>query len=235
MADTDPLRIGLAGGFIAALVTAQFLAVKIVVVSLPWTIPVVGDAVLVPAGVVAIGITFLATDCYTELYGGRSAHRLVNVGFGTLALMLALLWLAIVLPGSEMGVDPTLFADVLAPSTNVVLGGLLGYLVSQHWDVLVFDALRERTGTPYLWVRNLVSTGTSQAVDTTIFILIAFWLAPTVLGLGSSLPPAALASLLLGQYLAKLAIALLDTPFVYAIVGLARRQEPQRPHATVGD
>ncbi len=226
MSDTDIGRVGLAGGFIAALVTAQFLAVKILVIPLPGTVPVVGDAILLPAGVIAIAITFLATDCYTELYGAPAAHRLVNVGFATLALMLALLWLAIALPGSDMGVDPVLFAEVLAPSTNIVVGGLLGYVVSQHWDVFVFDALRRRTGTPYLWLRNLLSTGTSQAIDTAIFILVGFWLAPTLLGLGDPLPAAALASLLVGQYLAKLGLAILDTPFVYAIVGLARRGDP---------
>lgn len=225
MNGSNALRIGLAAAFIASLVTAQFLAVKILSLPLPASLPVVGDAILVPAGVVAIGITFLATDCYTELFGRRDAHRLVNVGFGMLALIIALLWLAIVLPGSEQGVDPDLFATVLAPSTNIVLGGLLAYIVSQHWDVFVFHRVREITERRYLWVRNLLSTGTSQAIDTAIFILSAFWLAPLVLGIGDALPAVALVSLLLGQYLAKLAIAVLDTPFVYAIVGFARRSD----------
>lgn len=225
MNGSDTLRLGLAAAFIASLVTAQMLAVKILELPLPVDIPLVGEAILVPAGVVAFGITFLATDCYTELYGDRAAHRLVNVGFAMLALILGLLWLAIILPGSEQGVDPDSFASVLAPSTNIVVGGLLAYIVSQHWDVFVFQRIRERTAGRYLWIRNLASTGTSQAVDTTIFILTAFWLAPIVIGVGEALPAAALLSLLLGQYLAKIGIAVLDTPVVYGIVGFARREE----------
>lgn len=55
--------------FVTALVTAQLLAVKILAFGLPVALPVVGDAIIVPAGVLAYAITFLATDCYTELYG----------------------------------------------------------------------------------------------------------------------------------------------------------------------
>lgn len=221
--DVDGFRIALAAAFIASLITAQFLAVKVLVVALPTALPVVGDAILAPAGVIAIGITFLATDCYTELYGERPARRLVNVGFGTLVLMLALLWLAILLPGSGQGVDPELFAGVLGPSTNIVLGGLLAYLLSQHWDVFVFQRVREYTRDRHLWLRNLGSTATSQAIDTTVFIVVAFGVAPVALGIGEALPSAVLMSLVLGQYLAKLAIAVLDTPFVYLITGAAKR------------
>lgn len=226
----ETFRVGIAAAFVAALVTAQFIAVKILLLPLPVSLPFVGDAILVPAGVLAIGITFLATDCYTELYGRDPAHRLVNLGFGTLALMLGLLWLAIVLPGSSEGVPPDAFVGVLGPSTNIVFGGLLAYLVSQHWDVFVFHRIRTYTAARHLWLRNIASTVTSQAVDTAIFILTAFWLAPLVFGFGEALPPVALAALILGQYLAKLGIALLDTPFVYAVVGLARRRGVV-PHA----
>lgn len=225
MSDVTLMRTGLAGAFIASLVTAQILAVKILAIPLPYSIPIVGDAILVPAGVLAFGITFLATDCYTELYGDQAAHRLVNVGLGTIVLMLGLLWGAITLPGSDAGVDPALFGDVLAPSTNIVIGGLLAYMVSQHWDVFAFHRVRIHTEGKHLWVRNLGSTGTSQAIDTTIFILTAFWFAPLVLGIGETLPAIVLASLLVGQYLAKLAIAVLDTPFVYLLVGWARRDD----------
>ncbi len=222
----ETFRLGLVGLFVVSLITAQFLAVKILVIPLPVTLPLIGEAILVPAGVIAIAVTFLATDCYTELYGARAARRLVNIGFATLFVMLVLLWLAILAPGSpDAGVDPDLFAAVLAPSTNIVLGGLLAYIVSQHWDVFAFHRIREWSGTRWLWLRNLASTGTSQLIDTTIFILVAFWLAPVIAGIGAAESPVVLLALILGHYLVKVAIAILDTPFVYGIVGYARSQE----------
>jgi uncharacterized integral membrane protein (TIGR00697 family) len=107
---------------------------------------------------------------------------------------------------------------VLGASTNIVAGSLLAYLVSQNWDVLVFHALRERTDGRYLWFRNVASTATSQAIDTVIFVSVAFLVAPALLGTGQPLPTPVVLSLVAGQYLLKLLIALADTPFVYAVV-----------------
>ncbi|MFC6905655.1 queuosine precursor transporter [Halalkalicoccus tibetensis] len=227
-------RLVLAALFVTALVVAQLLAVKILALPLPAALPAVGGEIIVPAGVLAYAITFVATDCYAELYGKRPAQLLVNVGFGMIFVMLGLLWLAILAPGSPAGVDPDLFAQVLAPSTNVVLGGLLAYLVSQNWDVLAFHRIRERTGGRLLWARNLGSTATSQALDTVVFILVAFSLAPSLLGIGMALPGSELAALIVGQYLIKLLIALADTPVVYAVVGLVRSREGD-PAATPAD
>ena len=103
-------RLVFAALFVTALVTAQLLAVKILSLSLPVALPAIGTEIIVPAGVLAYAITFVATDCYAELYGKRPAQVLVNVGFGMVFVMLSLLWLAILAPGSPTGVDPDLFA-----------------------------------------------------------------------------------------------------------------------------
>ncbi|ADJ13794.1 queuosine precursor transporter [Halalkalicoccus jeotgali] len=226
--ESNAPRLVLAAAFVTALVVAQLLAVKILALSLPVGLPVVGSEIIVPAGVLAYAITFLATDCYGELYGKRPARTLVTVGFAMILLMLALLWLAILAPGSPAGVDPELFEQVLAPSTNVVLGGLLAYLVSQHWDVIAFHGIRERTGDRLLWARNVGSTATSQALDTVVFVLVAFSLAPTLFGIGVALPAGELLALIVGQYLLKLLIALADTPVVYGVVGLVHSRRDER-------
>ena len=150
---------------------------------------------------------------------------LVNVGFFMNFVMLALVWSTIAAPAAGTGVDPETFRTALGASTNVVAGSLLAYLVSQNWDVLVFHRIREYTDGRHLWLRNIGSTATSQAIDTVIFVAIAFWLAPAVLGVGAALPSAVLASLIVGQYLLKLLIALVDTPFVYLVVRLLRGSE----------
>lgn len=219
---SDLPQIALVGLFVTGLVTAQILAVKLLPVPMPESLPLLGGSVLVPAGVLAYAITFLASDCYAELYGRRRAQRLVNVAFGMNFVMLALVWLAIAAPGSPAGVDPDGFRAVLGPSTNIVIASLAAYLVSQNFDVLAFEAIGNRTGGRHLWLRNLGSTGMSQSIDTTIFILLAFAVVPAAIGVGNTNPPPVLLELIVGQYLLKLVIAVLDTPFVYAIVGAVR-------------
>ena len=217
-------KIGFAALFVTALVTAQLIAVKLLVVPYPDWVPFIGTSVLVPAGVIAYALTFFASDCYAELYGRRPAQIMVNVGFGMNFVMLALVWVAIELPGSQAGADPAAFANVLSLSTNIVIGSLAAYVVSQNWDVIAFHSIGERTGGRYLWLRNVGSTATSQLIDTVIFVLIAFAGVPAILGIGRALPANVLVGLIVGQYIIKLLIAVVDTPFVYAAVGYLRSQ-----------
>jgi uncharacterized integral membrane protein (TIGR00697 family) len=65
--------------------------------------------------------------------------------------------------------------------------------------------VKRKTGGKMLWLRNNGSTWISQAVDTVVFTVIAFhgvfpiW------------------EMIVGLYLAKVVIAALDTPFLYAV------------------
>ena len=60
----------------------------------------------------------------------------------------------------------------------------------------------------------------SQALDTAVFITIAFW---------GIVPTGILANMLLSQYVIKLAIAACDSPFCYMLVGLLRGKVNQPP------
>lgn len=205
--------LALAALFVTALVTSQLTAVKVIVLELPIALPVAGSSLIAPAAVFAYAVTFFASDCYAELYGRRAAHELVNVAFAMNFVLLALVWLAIQSPtfvGSPVTGDT--FAAALGPSTGIVVGSLVAYLLSQNWDVLVFHRLRDATGGEALWLRNIASTASSQLLDTVVFILVAF-VAFQGLPLGDAV------ALIAGQYILKLVIVALDTPFVYLVVG----------------
>ncbi|ELZ50415.1 integral membrane protein-like protein [Halorubrum coriense DSM 10284] len=224
---TDPLdrsavaAVALVTLFTVALATAQVTAAKVLALPLPFALPVVGPEITLPGAALAYALTFLASDCYAELYGRRATQVVVNVAFVANFLVLALVWSTLAAPGIDPEVSAA-FQTALGPAANVVAGSLLAYVVSQNWDVFVFHAIRDRTGERMLWLRNLASTATSQALDTAIFVGVAFYAAPVLLGVGSPLPGSVLLALGLGQYLLKLAIAVLDTPVVYLVVGAVR-------------
>ncbi|MGM0590826.1 MAG: queuosine precursor transporter [Halobacteriota archaeon] len=209
--------------FVTALVTAQLTAAKVLTFSLPISLPVTGSSLVLPGAAFAYALTFFASDCYAELYGRRAAQVVVNVGFAMNFVVLALVWATIFAPGANPEFAAQ-FRTVIGSGTNVILGSLLAYVVSQNWDVLVFHRLREATRGDYLWLRNIGSTATSQVLDTVLFVSVAFYVAPTVLGIGEALPTAVLVSLAVGQYLLKFVIALLDTPFVYLTVATFRNE-----------
>ncbi|WP_423750884.1 queuosine precursor transporter [Salinirarus marinus] len=214
-------QVALIGLFVTGLVTAQLTAAKLITVSLPAALPTVGNSIVLPGAALAYALTFFASDCYAELYGRRAAQIVVNVAFTMNFVVLALLWTTILAPAVNPEFAAT-FRTALAPGTNIILGSLFAYVVSQNWDVVVFHRLRELTDGSYLWLRNVGSTATSQAIDTVIFVSVAFVVAPQYLGIGSPTPASVVVSLVVGQYLLKLLIALADTPFVYAVVGILR-------------
>ena len=219
----DTVQVSLVALFITALVTAQVTASKVLAFALPVSVPLTGDAIILPGAAIAYALTFFATDCYSELYGRRPAQVLVGVGFAANFVFLGLAWLTIglpIAPNSPVAQGP--FSNVIGASTGIVAGSLLAYLVSQNWDVFVFHRLREYTGGEKLWLRNLASTASSQLIDTVLFITVAF-----VLFQGMPLNVAV--GLMVGQYIFKLLVALLDTPLVYAVVGFVRGQERTGP------
>ncbi|UWG48989.1 putative member of the PurR regulon [Halanaeroarchaeum sp. HSR-CO] len=219
-------QVALVGLFVTALVTAQLTAAKVLAIDIPISLPLAGETLFLPGAALAYAITFFASDAYAELYGRRAAQVLVNVAFFLNFVMLALVWSTIaapVAPTSPVGAEA--FAGVLGPSTSIVVGSLAAYLVSQNWDVLVFHVLREVTDGAHLWLRNLASTASSQLIDTVIFVTLAFYAVPALLGTADPLKPAVLGGLIVGQYVLKLLIAVADTPFVYAVVGFVRQRE----------
>jgi len=225
----DVGQIALVGLFVTALATAQVTASKLLAFGIPISLPHTGDALVLPGAALAYALTFFASDCYSELYGRRAATAMVNVGFAMNFVVLLLVWSTIASPvAGNSPVAADTFETVLGASTNVVAGSLLAYVVSQNWDVFVFHRIREATDGESLWLRNILSTATSQAIDTVIFVSVAFYVAPRLFGVGGELPVPVIFALIVGQYVFKLLVAVVDTPFVYAVVSLVEEYESER-------
>jgi hypothetical protein len=127
------------------------------------------------------------------------------------SVLIALRWSASPL------MDPGLassFDAVYGFAPRVVAASMVAYLVSQHHDVWAYHFWKEKTGGKRLWLRNNASTAASQAIDTLIFITLAFY------GL---VPNSILLQMMAGQYVIKILIAALDTPFIYLALAAARR------------
>lgn len=187
------------------LVIGNVLAVKIV------PVPLFGKQLFVPAAVLVYALTFVITDVIAEIWGRERTNWLVFVGFLTSTLVAILVKLAILLPAASFWQDQAAYATVLESNLRLTLAGMMAYLISQYHDVWAFHFWKRRTAGRHLWLRNNASTAVSQLLDTLIFVTIAFYGVIPELG-----------SMIIGQYLIKLLIALLDTPVVYGLVWLIR-------------
>lgn len=166
----------------------------------------------VPAAIVAYPLTFLMTDVIGEIWGKEEANKTVKLGFICQMISLALIGGAILLPVAPFADNQAQFTAILGSSFRVVFASMIGYLVSQSWDVWIFhkvrDAYIKKHGSTKggRWIWNNASTMTSQIIDTAIFITIAFiGVVPNIW------------TMILSQYLVKFVYALLDTPFFYLL------------------
>ena len=188
--------------FAVALVLSNVVAAKVVATGIPFP----GGTLAFPGAVFCYAITFLVTDVVGEIWGRREARAVVRWGFAAQVLAAALLLFTQALPAASPAVQDA-YRTLLGQNWAFAGASLAAYALSQSWDVFVFHRIRGRR-----WIWNNVSTMSSQLLDTVVFVGLAFGC-----GLGWLFDPAmrpALLSLMLGQYLVKLALAALDTiPF----------------------
>jgi len=187
-----------------SLVLAAVMASKIIAVG----------RLVVPAGVLAYCLTFLITDVISEIWGKERAQTVVMGGFITLVLVFLLTGVSILWPPASFWPHQKAYETILGSSARIMVASLTAYLFSQYHDVWAFHFWKRVTSDRFLWLRNNASTIVSQLLDSVVFITIAFY---------GSMP---LVPLILGQWVVKVGIAALDTPFVYLLVYLVRRRLP---------
>jgi queuosine precursor transporter len=184
----------------------QALTVKLVPLDLSW----MGLGVLAFSyGSFAHAFTFPCTDAVAEVWGAKRARFMVYMGTIVYVICTVLLFLGVGLPPADGWPHNEAYLNLFSGVPRIIAGSLLATLCAQLWDVYVFEWVKKRTGTRHLWLRNNVSTLGSQLMDTSIFYTVAFY---------GIIPNEVLPKLILGTYLLKLVVALIDTPIVYLVV-----------------
>ena len=170
-----------------------------------------GYSFTVSMGAILYSGIYFATDVLNEKYGKTEANRAVMLGFVAnvavmITLVLSVQFKPSTITGSALEVHNAI-STLAGYSPAFVIGSLTAYLVSQTFDVWFFHKIKSYTGESKLWLRNNLSTITSQLLDTMIYQFtwviatgmewkIAFLLAAT-------------------KYVFKVLMALVDTVFIY--------------------
>ncbi|MDZ5473509.1 queuosine precursor transporter [Bacillus sp. 31A1R] len=193
--------------FAGFLILSNILAVKLFSL---------GSWAVLPAAVIVYIFTYPITDVIGEVYGKDAARKTVIAGFITQIFASVFIFVAIQLPSAPFFQAQGEFETILNGSIRITIASLLSYFISQNLDVTVFHKLKEKHGDKKLWLRNNLSTGASQLVDTSVFIFVAFY---------GTMPTAALLGLIVTQYIFKICAAIIDTPIVYWLVKVCRKEE----------
>jgi len=157
-----------------------------------------------PGGVFIYALTFTLLDLIHENLGRDGTRRVVIAAFAANILLSAYTKLILLLPSPPFFGAAAAFDRVLGATPRIVAAGLIAYLVSSLIDVEVFAWWKRRTGNRP-WARVLASNAVSTAVDSTVFVAVAF---------AGTLP---LLPLIWGQYLIKMAVTVLSIPLMYTV------------------
>lgn len=172
----------------------------------------------VEAGIFAFLILVVISSTVAQLYGQQMAQRIVWWGFIPLGISAVLMQLVLQLPASTEMVDfrpddLAAFERVHRATWRVWLAGPFAYLVSLLLNVWIFSRLRgsAQGGTVSLMVRGAIASALSQAIDSVIFVTLAFY------------GEFDITNLVIGQVIAKVVLSLVLVPFlITGGVALAR-------------
>lgn len=204
-------------GFMASLLVADITSIKL------FEERLFGTGLLVPAGTLAFALTFVFTDVVIEVAGRRAGLRLVaiSVGFRLLTLLYFVYTLG-TQPGPLGWTTPPFWSEadefsyrfVFGGTVPIYLAGFAAVIVAFINDIYIFSYLRERhRGKNLYWLRNFLSTGMSQIINSTIFITLAF---------GASLTIPQILAAIGGQCIVKVIIAFVDLPLAYVMRNYAQ-------------
>lgn len=174
------------------------------------------------AGTLLFPLSYIFSDILTEVYGFAKARRVIWTGFGAALLMTVCLWAIQRMPGEAAWLDyagDNAYAAILGgvSTGGIIVASLCAYLIGEFANSFVLAKMKVAMRGKRLWMRTIGSTLVGQLLDTGVFVAVAcaFGVFPWEIAL----------SLIVANYVFKVAIEVLLTPLTYRVVGFLKNAE----------
>ncbi|MDR0517114.1 MAG: queuosine precursor transporter [Fibromonadaceae bacterium] len=170
MKGSTPIFTFLCTLFVTAMLISNVIALKMISIG----------PLIVPAAVIIFPVTYILSDVFNEVYGYRATRRTAWYAFGANLLMVVIFKLAIVLPGAPFwsAEAQKSFEETLGGTWRILLASLTAYMVGDLVNDVIFKKMKERHGEKKFSLRSIFSSMIGVAIDSFVFITIAFWGTP---------------------------------------------------------
>ena len=187
-----------------------------------WGISIGQVPLAFDAGTLFFPISYIFGDILVEVYGYSNSRRVIWIGFIGLVFTSLMFLLIRILPGeagwaSSGGQSAFNFILGGISTGGIVLASILGYLGGSFSNAAIMAVLKQATHGKLLWVRTVGSTIVGELVDTAIFVAVA--------SLTKIFPWELFWSLTLTNYIFKVAVEALFTPFTYWVTNRLKKDE----------
>jgi uncharacterized integral membrane protein (TIGR00697 family) len=192
--------------FVAVLIISNIASTKIL--DLKW-FTFDGGTILFP-------LAYIFGDVLTEVYGYARSRRVIWTGFFWLLVAAGVFYLVDRLPAASDYTMQSSFHAILGQTQRIVAGSLAAFLAGEFVNSVILAKMKVRTQGKALWSRTITSTLFGEAVDTAIFLTIAF---------GGVLTNATLWDVFKSNYVFKVGVEVVFTPVTYLVVRYLKRAE----------
>ncbi|OGL88664.1 transporter [Candidatus Uhrbacteria bacterium RIFCSPLOWO2_02_FULL_49_11] len=167
-------------------------------------------------GTILFPLSYIFGDILTEVYGYSRARRVIWTGFAMIILA-SLTFMAVgALPPASGWEGQSAYETILGLTPRIVAASVFAYLVGEFINSVILAKIKIATSGKWLWLRTITSTIFGEGADTVLFVFVAF---------SGILSGHLLASIMLSNYIFKVAIEVLCTPLTYYITTFLKRRE----------
>lgn len=151
----------LAGMFCALIIMSNILGTK--TLKFEW--------IMLPCSILTFPALFIINDILSEIYGFKLTKNVIYLGFILNILAVVLYSIAIMMPSNSPNADA--FSTILSTTPRLFIAGLCSYMISNLVNSKILVSLKEKYY-DQLFARCMLSTVVGEAIDSIIFISVAF-------------------------------------------------------------
>ena len=213
----NPFKNRADGNMPLMVVTALFVTLYLVSNIMAVKVISIFNLFYFDAGTITFPFAYMLGDVLTEIWGYRTARKVIWVTFLCNIIMVVCTQIGVWLPSVDY-LDPTATAynTIFTYVPRIVLGSLAGFLLGELSNAWLMERIKIKTKGRFLWVRTIGSSIVGYLFDTLPFVLIAF---------AGILTTRDIMLMIAMQYFMKLAIEVFfGTPMAYAVIVCLKRK-----------
>jgi hypothetical protein len=138
------------------------------------------------------------------------------LGFFCNLIAVVAIWLGQILPAASFWDGQAAYERILGYTPRLLGASFLAYLVGEFTNSFVLAKMKIATQGRWLWTRTIGSTLVGQAVDSIVFMTLAF---------AGTIPLAGLGMAIIVQWLSKSVYEAIATPLTYGAVSFLKKRE----------
>lgn len=152
------------GIFVASLLISNILDTKVFILF----------GLTLPAGMILFPIVYLFGDVFTEVYGYKASRKAIWTAFFSLLMAVIFFKIGEIIEPAPFWKNQQAYKDILGKIPRIAAASVVAFFLGEFTNSITVSKMKVKSAGKSMPLRFIVSTIFGQAVDTTVFVLIAF-------------------------------------------------------------